>query len=189
MLVAVDVESTGLNPHEGHLLLEVYAEIRHPAHPFNLVTDDAFHAVIRQDFDTAYGLADDFVKKMHAKTGLWGQLETEGIPLDQADAKLRNYLEDHLDQREGRVTGNSVRLDMNFMEAYLPKSLEWLHYRFLDVTGLSWFLQHNLGIKPYSKDTSGAHSASFDVGEMVNELAWNSKELSRLIGTRLKEKL
>ncbi|XP_068917783.1 oligoribonuclease-like [Tenebrio molitor] len=180
-IVPVDVETTGLRADQGHLLLEIALRIHRDTAPFAAVADDIFHRVIRHDKQTAYELADDYVRQMHTDTGLWDELE-QGQPLDEVDRDLLAYLQEHIGQREGRLTGNSLRLDMNFMETHLPLSAAYLHYRFLDATGMSWFLHKNFGIDYYEKDPFLAHTADGDMRECLNEIIHIHRRIAQLNG-------
>lgn len=167
-LVPTDVETTGLEPSEGHKLLEIAVYIAEPTAPFGLIDEEGFHAIIKHDRDEVYAVADDYVRDMHNKTGLWDKVEN-GTPLEEVDEQLLAYLQQHLGKRAGRIFGNSVRLDMNFMQANLPKSMAWLHYRFLDATGLAWYAHRNFGVPYYEKKR--AHTAEEDIRESLSELA------------------
>lgn len=166
-LVSADVETTGLSPSEGHVLLEIAVFIANSTAPFDLLDEEGFHAVIRHDRDEVYALANDYVREMHTKTGLWDKV-SDGTPLEEVDEQLLAYLQSHIGKREGRVFGNSVRLDMNFIDAYLPKTAAWLHYRFLDATGLAWFAHKNFGTPYFEKRK--VHSAVEDIQESLSEL-------------------
>lgn len=175
-LVATDVETTGLSPNDGHLLLEVAVHLVSPKAPFEIIEPEGFHAVIQHDPESARALANDYVKDMHDKTGLWDRL-ADGTPLDEVDEKLLAYLQSHLGKREGRVFGNSIRLDMNFLDAYLPKSAGYLHYRFLDASGLAWFAHENFGVPYYEKRRT--HTAEEDIQESLGELRHVTGSLAR----------
>lgn len=175
MLVAVDVETTGLRPEEGHLLLEIYVSIREETYPFHEV-GPGFHRVIQHNPVLAYSRANDVVQEMHNKTGLWEKLQ-DGSPIEEVDRDLQRFLAQYLEPRQGRITGNSVRLDMNFMDTFLPKSFDWLHYRFLDVTGLSWFAHTSFDVPYYVKQLEGSHTAQGDVQQMIDELRHVRREI------------
>lgn len=166
MLVILDVETTGLDPNDGHLLLEVAAKVAHPIAPFGLVSD-TFHAVIRNNKEEAFNVANRYVQTMHEKTGLWDKLE-DGEPLEKVDARLLSWLRQYVGPREGRITGNSIRLDMNFLDKYLPETAGYLHYRSLDISGLAWYAHENHEVPYYEKKLT--HSAEEDIQESLEEL-------------------
>ena len=166
LFVQIDTETTGLNPHTTDLLLEIQVFASEPVYPYKRL-DDGFHAIIKHDRETAYNTARPFVQEMHAKTGLWDKLEN-GTPLEEVDKQLRDYLQKHMDIHEGRVVGNSVRLDLNAIAKHLPRTYEWLSYRVIDITSIAKWAQLEFGILPYAKEI--AHTALEDIDESMAEL-------------------
>ncbi|QDP45563.1 exonuclease [Microbacterium phage FuzzBuster] len=166
--VPADCETTGLVARD-HLLLEIQVFIVEPTAPYEKVEPDGFHAIIQHDPEEAYHRADEYVREMHEKTGLWWKLRY-GTPLAQVDADLRAYLEEHLARRQGFLVGNSVRLDQNFIEHHLPLSHDWLHYRAIDVTSIAMWARHEHGIGWMPKEAK--HTATDDIEETLAELRW-----------------
>lgn len=175
-LVPTDVETTGLRTQEGHKLLEIAVFIANADAPFDLIEPEGFHAIVKHNRDEAYAVADDYVRNMHEKTGLWDKLE-DGTPLEEVDAQLLAYLQKHIGKRQGRVFGNSIRLDMNYIDEFLPQSAAWLHYRFLDASGLAWFVNRQFGV-PYF-DKKRAHTAIGDINESIEELRHITRSIRR----------
>lgn len=169
---AADCETTGLSPADGHLLLEIHLELVEPTYPFRRIAGP-FHRVSQHRAAHAYVLADDYVREMHTKTGLWGRL-ADGTPVEQVDDDLLDFLQVHVGRREAFLVGNSLRLDQNFIEAFLPRSAAWLHYRAVDVTSLAMWARHNLGIQQFPKDVE--HTAGGDVAAMLDELRFITEQ-------------
>lgn len=175
-LAVTDVETTGLRPEDGHLLLEIAVLPASPVYPFTPLTDTPFHAVILQSRALAYFKADDYVRAMHTRSGLWDKLE-HGTPIQEVDAALLAYLKQFADQPlELRVAGNSVRLDMNFLDAYLPLSAAFLNYRFLDISGMAFYAHSNHQLPYYQKKLS--HTAGEDIIESLAELVYTHEGIT-----------
>ena len=54
------------------------------------------------------------------------------------------FLRQHVDEREGRLAGNSVHVDLGFLKAHMPDLASHLHYRIVDVSSVAelcarWF--------------------------------------------------
>lgn len=167
ILAWTDVETTGLNPKD-HFLLEI-ALVVTDAH-LNVLGE--FQSVV-QHTPEVRNFADDYVKRMHDKTGLWDRL-VSGEPLWQIDDELTNYISQFAEPKEARMAGNSVRLDMNFTEKYLPNFYNHLHYRTLDVSTLK-FEAAQQWIPEYEKKQT--HAAYDDIRESIAELKYLRERL------------
>lgn len=173
LLAWVDVETTGLDPSNSHLL-EV-AFILTDATGEELSSAATYHSVVAYSEAEAAALraeADDYVRDMHDKSGLWDRLPTEGLPLAQIDREVAELIRSISEQpRTFRAAGNSVRLDLNFLEAYLPTTAALLHYRFVDVTTLEWFCTQ-LGVVDGAYPKKLAHEALPDIRESIGQYRW-----------------
>lgn len=168
LFVWTDQETTGLIAHQEHLL-EVACLVTDIN--LNLLDDAGFHRVIRYDQVAAASMrnaADPFVQDMHDTSGLWEQLPS-GAPLESVDADLLAYVMRFAPQpRQARFAGNSLRLDMNFTDQWLPRTAAHMHYRFLDVSGIA-YLANKWSDVPYMTKARN-HEAMADVRESLAEL-------------------
>lgn len=169
---AADCETTGISPAEGHLLLEIHLEIVEPVYPFRRIAGP-FHRVVQQNSQQAFDLADDYVREMHTRTGLWWKIDS-GTPAWQVDDDLLGFLQGWTSRGEVFLVGNSLRLDQNFIQAFLPRSAAWMHYRAIDVTSLAMWARHNLGIPRFEKDAD--HTAGGDTLAMLDELRFITEQ-------------
>lgn len=183
MIVWLDVETTGLDPYNGDSLLQVAA----------IVTSDTFEEIegefcstIQYSTEDTWIMrqnADPYVQNMHDTSGVWLKLK-DGTPLDEVDALLVDFLKAQgVEAGTARLGGNSVTLDRNFINCYLPKTAEFLHYRSVDMTSISFFLENVVGIPYYEKNST--HDALDDIRESVAEAKIYSKALKNLIGVML----
>ncbi|MFC4225426.1 oligoribonuclease [Lysinibacter cavernae] len=128
-----------------------------------------------EDAAALYHSSDPFVQSMHTANGLWETLPF-GTPLEQVDDELLEYLSGFGAKRSLRLAGNSVRLDLNFMEQHLPKSYEQLHYRFIDFTGV-----HQLSSKWFSipeMQKSSNHLAMDDIRACIEQARFLKRSLA-----------
>lgn len=142
LLAICDVETTGLDSHKD-MLLEVAMII---VDARTLAIYDRFESVIFTHFANAYDKADDYVKGMHDKNGLWDDIEYKRNcrSMTDVDERLAIMIQKQSDNDRTtiRLCGASPRLDLNFIEANLPKTYESLSYRFVDITTI----KHVLGL-------------------------------------------
>ena len=162
----VDVETTGLLPKPfggDAYLLELAAVVTDS----QLQELDRFAGVIRYSENEAAALRDganEFVRAMHDRTGLWDKLPA-GTPLEELDSKFAEFLERFEGETKPRLGGNSIRLDLNFVEAFMPQSYSKLHYRSVDMSALQWTSTEWYGTPEFEK--SKAHTAYDDIRESI----------------------
>lgn len=166
-MIPLDVETTGLDAHGNHLL-EVAAMVAD--RDGNIISDEPFHAVIRYEADEVAELraeAGEFVEGMHEDTGLWDRLP-DGMPLAEVDQALTAYVQRYVPEPDqAHIVGNSVRLDMNFIDVHLPLLSAHLHYRLIDVSTLAILYKWKTGI---DIDKGSDHTAYVDILESMEEL-------------------
>lgn len=168
LIAWVDVETTGLRPDSASLL-----EVAIVMTDWDLnVLDSGYSAPVEYSVQTVKGLRDsanDFVKEMHDKTNLWERMSgAEAVHIDTLDSNLYHYVRNFAPEpKQARLGGNSVRLDLNFVEEYLPQFYNHLHYRFFDVSGLQAAATQWYGVPTFEK--KGLHSAFDDIMESIEQ--------------------
>ena len=170
LLAWIDVETTGLNPPEDRLL-QVAA----------IITDldgnqisKPLDMVVRNPRRYSMYLANEFVRDMHTRTGLWDRIE-DGAPSTVVDSTLLTLLKTHAPEpRTIRVAGNSVRLDLNFMQYFLPDSYAHVHYRSVDVSAISYALGA-WGVVTGEFQKRKTHNAIDDIHESIAQYRWLMK--------------
>ncbi|KAB1661590.1 oligoribonuclease [Pseudoclavibacter sp. CFCC 13796] len=179
-LAWIDTETTGLCPFTcGSRLLEIACRITDSRG--NLVDDGGYRAVVRYTPTEALELraaADDVVKAMHSRTGLWGRLPF-GTPREQVESQLLDYIKRFAPKRrQARLAGNSVALDRKFLEAELPAVEQWLHYRVVDCSSTRFVLEalghHGTPLEGVDPE----HTAWDDIMGSIAEYRWQLAELS-----------
>ena len=134
--------------------------------------DEGFQVVIKPSAE-ALEQMNDFVRDMHATSGLLDQLES-GLDLAEAEAQVLSYIQQFVpDAQSAPLAGNTIGTDRMFLQKYMPLVHEYLHYRNIDVSTIKelskqWFP------KAYyqSPDKNGGHRALADILESIRELAY-----------------
>ena len=134
--------------------------------------DEGFQVVIKPSAE-ALEQMNDFVRDMHATSGLLDQLEG-GLDLAEAEAQVLSYIQQFVpDAQSAPLAGNTIGTDRMFLQKYMPLVHEHLHYRNIDVSTIKelskqWFP------KAYyqSPDKNGGHRALADILESIRELAY-----------------
>lgn len=166
----VDVETTGLDPNK-EALLEVACIITDK--DLNIIDPVGFESIVLYSPDSVECMKEqvnDYVRQMHERSGLWDELPG-GTPLSVVDEELQTYVLAHTpDAASVRMGGNSLRLDLNFTEKFLPKTYSQLSYRSIDVSTVQalfdWWGVEN--VKPMEGDAD--HRAMSDIRGSIEQL-------------------
>jgi oligoribonuclease len=172
-LVWIDCEMTGLDL-RADALVEVAA----------LVTDgelnvlgDGVQVVIKPSAE-ALAQMGDFVRDMHAKSGLLPLLE-HGIEMAEAEELVLAYIREHVpDPRKAPLAGNTVGTDRTFLARDMPALEAHLHYRNVDVSSIKE-LAHRWFPRAYynTPAKNGNHRALADIQESIEELRYYREAL------------
>ena len=167
-IVWIDCEMTGLDL-ENDALIEVAA----------LVTDfelnqlgDGVDVVIRPE-PAALEQMGDFVRDMHTKSGLLGELD-EGVSMEEAQALVLEYVMQHAPEAgKAPLGGNTVSTDRGFLERDMPQLAGHLHYRTIDVSSIKelsrrWYPRAYFN----APAKHGGHRALADIRESIAELRY-----------------
>jgi oligoribonuclease len=168
-LVWLDLEMTGLDVTR-HVIVEIAALVTDSAlEPL----DDGVDVIIHQP-PAALGEMDDFVRKMHTKSGLLAAIEASPIDLATAGRQVLEYVRKHVSEAgTAPMCGNSIGVDRRFLDTYLPELDRYLHYRSIDVSSFKelcrrWYPE--LYRKRPAKEE--VHRALADVRESIAELRY-----------------
>lgn len=168
-LVWLDLEMTGLDVTR-HVIVEIAA----------LVTDgelepldDGIDVIVHQP-PTALAEMDDFVQKMHTRSGLIPEIEASTVSLADAGAQALEYIRLHVsDAGVAPMCGNSIGVDRRFLDHQLPELDQFLHYRSIDVSSFKelcrrWYP----GVYKKRPHKAETHRALADVRESIAELRY-----------------
>ena len=168
-LVWIDLEMTGLDV-ERHVIVEIACIVTDSE--LELI-DDGIDIVVHQDAG-AMAAMDDFVRKMHTKSGLLPQIAASTVDLATAGARVLDYVKRHVTKPAAApLCGNSIGVDRRFLDRGLPELDQYLHYRSIDVSSLKelcrrWYPEVYRG-RPSKKES---HRALDDIRESVAELRY-----------------
>src|SRR5262249_58413178 len=117
---------------------------------------------------------DDFVRRMHTKSGLLERIRSSTVTLQDAGAQALAYVQRHVPESgSAPMCGNSIGVDRRFLDRFLPDLDRYLHYRSIDVSSLKelcrrWYPD------AYKKRPSKAetHRALDDISESVAKLRY-----------------
>ena len=164
----IDCEMTGLSL-EDDALIEVAA----------LVTDDELNVlgegvdVVIRPTDEALAQMGDFVRTMHTTSKLLDALPA-GLTMEQAQEQVLAYIKEWVPEPgKAPLGGNSVGTDRTFLVRDMPRVVDHLHYRVIDVSTIKelsrrWFPRAYYQAPP----KTGNHRALGDIRDSIDELRY-----------------
>ena len=165
-LVWIDLEMTGLD-----VTKESIIEIA------TVVTDGELN-IIAQGPNLAINVEESLLAGMdewntshHPSSGLVERVRQAGVSIEEAEERTLQFLQEWVPEGRAPLCGNSVWNDKKFMEKEMPKLVEHLHYRMIDVSTVKelarrWYPE----VGRYEK--KGAHLALDDILESIEELRY-----------------
>lgn len=159
---------TGLDPQVDELV-----EIAVVITDFELeVLDEGMQVVIKPS-DEALAQMNDFVRNMHATSGLDLEIPN-GVSLAEAELQVLAYVQRFVPlERSAPIGGNTIGTDRMFLARYMPTLDNFLHYRSIDVSSIKelsrrWFPRAYFK----SPEKAGGHRARADILESIRELRY-----------------
>jgi len=172
-LVWVDCEMTGLDL-DKDTLLEIAV----------IVTDSDLN-ILAEGPNIVIHHPDEVLTSMnewcidhHGKSGLTQRVRDSTISLEEAEDQVISFLKKWTPENKCPLAGNSVGQDARFLVKYMPKVMNHLHYRIVDVSTIKelskrWY-PNELEMQPKKK---GAHRALDDIKESIEELVYYRKSV------------
>lgn len=166
-LIWLDMEMSGLDP-ESDRILEVALVVTDAQ--LNTVAE-APVLVVHQSNAVLDGM-DNWNKGTHGKSGLIDKVKASMLGDAEVEARLIDFLQQHVGAGKSPMCGNSICQDRRFMAKSMPKLEAYFHYRNLDVSTIKelarrWKPEVYDGFKKENR-----HEALADIYESINELKY-----------------
>lgn len=166
-LIWMDLEMTGLNP-DIDVILEIATIITD--NQLNIIAEGP--ALIIHQPHAALDLMDDWVRNQHTKTGLVDAVQKSSMTMAVAQEETLDFIKHYCPPKDGILCGNSVWQDRAFLRKGMPRIVDYLHYRIIDVSSVKELAQrwypHSQFLKFEKPDN---HRALEDVKGSIKELA------------------
>ncbi|MGI6612233.1 MAG: oligoribonuclease [Candidatus Nanosyncoccaceae bacterium] len=168
-LIWLDLEMTGLDPTTDKIL-----ELALVVTDWQLQETGTLELVVKQptEFVKKCFQASFWQEQSEVAAALLAQNEN-GLPLEEVEDKIIQFVQQQfsVDNPSGDIilAGNTVRVDRAFVDEYLPRFAEYLHYRTLDVSSFKVLFDARYGkIFPKAED----HRALSDIRGSIAELKY-----------------
>jgi oligoribonuclease len=142
--------------------------------------DEGIDLVVHQP-TAALAEMDDFVRKMHTRSGLITDIESSVLTLPDAGALAIDYIRTHVPEAgTAPMCGNSIGVDRRFLDHQLPALDQFLHYRSIDVSSFKelcrrWYPE----VYRHRPSKAETHRALADVVESIAELKYYREHMLR----------
>jgi len=162
-LAWIDLEMTGLDSNRD-VILEIAA----------IVTDNNLKIIahgpdlIIHQPQSCLGQMLPMVQALHATSGLVKQVLDSTISLQQAEAQVLAFFSQYGEPGTMPLCGNSIWQDKLFLINYMPKLVNFFHYRIIDVSTVKELVARWYGAQEFKK--AKKHRALSDIEESVAEL-------------------
>ncbi len=159
------MEMTGLIPDKDRII-----EIAIVVTDSNLETvAEAPVMVVHQSDEVLDGM-DSWNKSTHGKSGLIEKVRGSSLDEASVEARMLEFMKEHVPARTSPMCGNSICQDRRFMARWMPALEDYFHYRNLDVSTLKelvkrWKPEVAQGMKKHGK-----HEALADIYESIAEM-------------------
>ncbi len=171
-IVWMDLEMTGLDP-DAERIIEMAT----------IITDGNLNP-IKEGPEIVIHQSDEILAKMdewntshHGASGLVDRVRKSKVTESAAEDMTLSFVSQYVTKaRLAPLAGNSIHQDRRFLERYMPRLNDYLHYRNIDVSTVKelakrWYPE----MRPYRKDNS--HRALDDIRESISELRYFRAQL------------
>jgi oligoribonuclease len=174
-LIWIDMEMSGLNP-ETDRILEVALVVTNPG----LDTVAEAPVLVVHQPAAVLDAMDEWNKSTHARSGLIERVKASTLSEAEAEARLLDFLVEHVPPNVSPMCGNSVHQDRRFLSRYMPRLEAHFLYRNLDVSTLKELAKRwKPDIMP-GLTKHGKHEALADIYESIGELKYYREHLLKL---------
>lgn len=119
-----------------------------------------------------------FVTQMHTDSGLINEFDS-GVALEAAEEAVLEYVTSIIPEPGvAPIAGNSIGQDVRFLRAYMPKLVDYMHYRIIDVSTIKelakrWYTR----VYVCAPEKNGGHRALGDIQDSIVELQYYRRAL------------
>ena len=170
-LVWIDLEMTGLDPGRDVI---IEAAVLITDGDLNIIADGPDLAIHRSD--EALSVMNAWNRRTHHGSGLIKRVKASDVTIEQAEAEILEFVQQWTIEGKSPLCGNSVHQDRRFLYGEMPKLIDWLNYRIVDVSTVKelanrWYP----GLEEFVKQER--HRALEDIRESIDELRWYRQQI------------
>ncbi len=139
------------------------------------ILDDGLDVLIKPRPE-ALAQMNDFVRNMHTTSGLLDELD-EGLSMSEAEDLVLAHIKKYVPEAgKAQLGGNSIGTDKTFLTRDMPRVIEHLHYRVVDVSTVKELSRRWYPRAYYQAPAkTGNHRALGDIKDSIVELQYYRK--------------
>ncbi len=136
------------------------------------ILDDGLDVLIKPEPE-ALAQMNDFVRNMHTTSGLLDELD-EGLSMSEAEDLVLAHIKKYVPEAgKAQLGGNSIGTDKTFLSRDMPRVIEHLHYRVVDVSTVKELSRRWYPRAYYQAPAkTGNHRALGDIKDSIVELQY-----------------
>ncbi len=173
-LLWIDMEMSGLQPDTDRIL-----EVAIVVTDAELNTVAEAPVLVVHQTDAVLDGMDSWNKGTHGKSGLIGRVKASTLDEAAVEARMLDFIRQHVPERTSPMCGNSICQDRRFLARTMPKLEAYFHYRNLDVSTLKELAKRwRPGLAENFKKSS-KHEALADIYESIEEMKYYREHFIR----------
>ncbi len=170
-MVWIDLEMTGLDPSRD-VIIEAAV----------LITDSQLEIIASgpdiaiQRSEAELSVMNAWNRRTHHQSGLVKRVRASDVTIEAAEEQILEFVQEWTVEGQAPLCGNSVHQDRRFLYGEMPKLIDWLNYRIVDVSTVKelatrWYPE----MEPFVKQER--HRALDDIRESIDELRWYRQQI------------
>ncbi len=170
-MVWIDLEMTGLDPSRD-VIIEAAV----------LITDSQLEIIASgpdiaiQRSEAELSVMNAWNRRTHHQSGLVKRVRASDVTIEAAEEQILEFVREWTVEGQAPLCGNSVHQDRRFLYGEMPKLIDWLNYRIVDVSTVKelatrWYPE----MEPFVKQER--HRALDDIRESIDELRWYRQQI------------
>lgn len=165
-LAWIDLEMTGLD-YQNDVILEIACIITNT----NLDVIAVGPNLIIHQPDEILNNMNEWCLQTHGASGLIEACKNSTITMAQAEEEVLTFLQKYCAEKTTPLCGNTVWFDKLFLQKDMPRIIDFLHYRVVDVTAFK-IMFNAWSSMPISFPKKNNHRALDDIHESIAELSF-----------------
>ncbi len=172
-LIWIDLEMTGLDPGRD-VIIEAAVLITNAN--LEIIANGPEFAIHRSAEELS--VMNDWNRRTHHGSGLIKRVRASDVTIERAESEILEFVQQWTQEQASPLCGNSVHQDRRFLYAEMPRLIDWLNYRIIDVSTVKelasrWYPELEEFVK------QERHRALDDIRESIDELRWYRERIFR----------